>query len=200
MKKQTVFLMLACAVCVLCYNCTTSTNANPAADSIAAHENKFGGYENQEAWGAHLVAISGCGDCHTSKKMTDKGPIDDTTVMLAGHFAQGPVPELLTEQVGKGMAATYDLTAWHGPWGHSYAANLTPDSTGLGAWSEQQFITCLRKGIFKGIEGSRPLMPPMPVAGINNMSDDELKAIFAYLKTIKPVHNVVPDYQPPVAQ
>ena len=95
------------------------------------------------------------------------------------------------------MGATYDNTAWHGPWGHSYAANLTPDSTGIGEWTEEQFINCLRKGIFKGIEGSRPLMPPMPVAGVNNMTDDELKAIFAYLKTVKPVHNVVPDYQPP---
>ncbi len=197
MKKQTALIVMACFAGLLSYRCTTSTKATPAADSTLTDMNVYGGFKSQPEWGSHLVAISGCNDCHTSKKMTDKGPVDDTSVMLAGHFAQGPVPQLLPDQVAKGMGATYDLTAWHGPWGHSYAANLTPDSTGIGEWTEEQFINCLRKGIFKGIEGSRPLMPPMPVAGINNMTDDELKAVFAYLKTVKPVHNVVPDYQPP---
>jgi len=158
----------------------------------------YGGYATQAEWGNHLVLISGCNDCHTPKKMTDKGPIDDTSLMLSGHAAQAPVPDLMPGQVAKGMAATYDLTAWHGPWGKSYAANLTPDSTGIGAWSEQQFFTCIRQGLFKGLEGSRPIMPPMPIASFKSMTDNELKAIFAYLKTIKPIHNVVPDYQPPV--
>jgi hypothetical protein len=95
------------------------------------------------------------------------------------------------------MAGTnFALTAWHGAWGTSYAANLTPDSTGLSNWSEEQFITCLRQGLFRGLQGSRPIMPPMPIADFSKMTDAELKAIFAFLKTIKPIHNIVPDYQP----
>jgi len=49
-----------------------------------------------------------------------------------------------------------------------------------------------------GLDGARPLMPPMPVKGYSQMTDDELKAIFAYLKSTTPVHNVVPQYEPPV--
>jgi len=197
MKNQTTIFVAVCLICFLCYRCTTDTQANTPATDSASFNTMYGGYISQAQWGEHLVAIGGCNDCHTPKKMTDQGPVDDASLMLSGHPVQGPVPVLEPGQVAKGLAATYDLTAWHGPWGTSYAANLTPDSTGLAAWSEEQFLTCLRKGLFKGIEGSRPIMPPMPVASINNMTDDELKAIFAYLKTIKPVQNAVPEYQPP---
>jgi hypothetical protein len=40
-------------------------------------------------------------------------------------------------------------------------------------------------------------MPPMPINSFRNLTDDELKALFAFLKSVKPVHNVVPEYQPP---
>jgi hypothetical protein len=99
---------------------------------------------------------------------------------------------------GKGLAVTNDLTAWVGPWGISYAANLTPDETGIGNWSEQQFIKAIREGKLKGMDGTRPLLPPMPWQEFGQMKDEELKAIFAYLKTIKPVNNVVPPAAPPV--
>ena len=199
MKNQTTIFVAVCLICCVFYRCTTdATKADiPTADSTSTKP-MYGGYASQAEWGGHLVLIGGCNDCHTPKKMTDKGPIDDTSLMLSGHAAQSPAPVLMPDQVAKGMAATYDLTAWHGPWGTSYAANLTPDSTGLGAWSEQQFLTCIRKGLFQGIEGSRPIMPPMPIASINSMTDDELKAIFAFLKTIRPIHNAVAEYQPPV--
>lgn len=199
MKNQTTIFVAVCLICFLCYRCTTDTPANTAATDSASSNTIYGGYASQAQWGEHLVAIGGCNDCHTPKKMTDRGPVDDASLMLSGCSANAPVPELTPAQASKGLAATFDNTAWQGPWGRSYAANLTPDSTGLGAWSEEQFLTCIRKGISKGVEGSRPLMPPMPVAGINNMTDDELKAIFAYLKTIKPIQNAVPGYQPPLA-
>jgi len=99
----------------------------------------------------------------------------------------------------KGIIATNDLTSWVGPWGVSYTANLTPDATGIGSWKEEQFIYALRNGKMKGLAGSRPMLPPMPWQMYRNMTDDELKAIFAYLKTTKPIRNIVPQPTPPVS-
>jgi hypothetical protein len=196
--KITVFIVLG-SLCFSLYNCTGSAdNTALGTDSSISTTNAYAGFPSQVEWGRHLVTICGCNDCHTPKRMTDKGPVEDSSLELSGHPAQAPAAALIPDQLAKGMAATYDLTAWNGPWGTSYAANLTPDSTGLGSWSEQQFIICIRQGLFKGILGSRPIMPPMPIAGLSKMTDDELKAIFAFLKTLKPVQNVVPDYQPPV--
>lgn len=200
MKTQVTIFMALCLICFLFYRCTNTTDATAVInDSVSSVANMYGGYASQADWGGHLVTICGCGDCHTPKKMTDKGPVEDTSLMLSGHPSQVPAPVLMPDQLAKGLAATYDLTAWNGPWGTSYAANLTTDSTGLGSWSEEQFINCLRQGLFKGIQESRPIMPPMPINDFSKMTDDELKAIFAYLKTVKPVHNIVPEYQPPVA-
>jgi hypothetical protein len=83
-------------------------------------------------------------------------------------------------------------TATVGPWGATFAANLTPDATGLGTWTEEQFIKALREGKFKGLDNTRQLLPPMPWQSYAKMTDDDLKAMFAYLKTIKPVKNSVP--------
>lgn len=197
MKNQTTLFIVVCTICFLFYRCNTASSDNSTIADSSASRNMYAGFASQIDWGHHLTIVSGCNDCHTPKKMTDKGPVDDTTLLLSGHPSQIPPPVLLPEQLAKGLAATNDLTAWNGPWGTSYAANLTPDSSGLAGWSEQQFINCLRKGWFKGLDGTRPIMPPMPINDISKMTDDELKALFAYLKTIKPVHNLVPDYQPP---
>ncbi len=192
-----MFFAVVCAICFLFYRCNTKSSTNNVSDSSTSQK-MYGGFASQAEWGSHLTIITGCGDCHTPKKMTAQGPVENPSLILSGHPSQIPAPSLMPEQLSKGMAATYDLTAWNGPWGTSYASNLTPDSTGIGGWSEQQFITCIRKGLFKGLVGSRPIMPPMPVNDFKHMTDDELNAIFAYLKTVKPINNVVPDYQPPM--
>ena len=91
---------------------------------------------------------------------------------------------------------TGDMTTWAGPWGVSYAANLTPDpTTGLGAWNEQMFIGALRNG--KHMGSGRPVLPPMPWQAFRNFTDADLKAIFAYLRTLKPIKNAVPPPMPP---
>ena len=90
-----------------------------------------------------------------------------------------------------------DLTAAVGPWGTSFAANLTSDATGIGNWTEEQFERALRHGLYKGLEGSRPLLPPMPWQNLVNMKPEDMKAVFAYLKSTKPVENVVPAPIPP---
>ncbi len=168
--------------------------------SVAAKTN-FGGFGNQVAWGRHLVTIGGCNDCHTPKIMTAMGPVPDTTRILSGHPAGSPaLPVNRSEIEGKGLAVTNDLTVWDGPWGISFAANLTPDETGIGNWTQEQFFKAIREKKFQGMDGTRPLLPPMNsiAEGINAMSDDELAAVFAYLKTIKPISNVVPQPIQPV--
>jgi hypothetical protein len=80
----------------------------------------------------------------------------------------------------------------------SFTANLTPDATGLGPWSAEQFIQTMRTGKHLGV--GRPILPPMPWYDIGQLTDEDLRAIFSYLRTIKPVPNVVPAPLPPTAQ
>lgn len=158
----------------------------------------FAGFESQVKWGEHLVTVSACHDCHTPKKMTDHGPDIDSSLLLSGHPSEMPLPKLDRKELeSKGVTATSDLTSWIGAWGVSYTANLTSDATGIGNWKEEQFIYAIRNGTMKGLAGSRPMLPPMPWQMYRNMTDDELKAIFAYLKSTKPIHNIVPQPTPP---
>lgn len=150
------------------------------------------------AKGRDLVTAGGCGDCHTPKIMTPNGPVQDTTKLLSGASENlsisGVDPNLV--KPGNWILFTQDLTAAVGPWGASFAANLTPDEeTGIGNWREEMFINAMRLG--KHLGAGRPIMPPMPWEFIGKRSDEDLKAMFAYLKSLKPVKNKVPDYLPP---
>ena len=142
--------------------------------------------------GKYIVQIAGCNDCHTPLKMGPRGPEPDMTRMLSGHpsqFVLPPAPEHKGPWVWTGNATN---TAFAGPWGISYARNLTPDQvSGLGIWNEAMFIKTMRTGRHMGV--SRPILPPMPWQNLNAMTDDDLKAVFAYLRSIKPIHNEVPD-------
>jgi mono/diheme cytochrome c family protein len=196
MKSTIALLMIIFSVSCLLVNCTDSKNERPGAKEA------YGGFESQVKWGEHLVTISACHDCHTPKdfnKMSPWGPDLDSNRLLAGYSGI-PVPDLNRKEIqDKGYGVTNgDLTAWIGPWGVSFTANLTSDSTGIGAWKEEQFILAMREGKFKGLATNRGLLPPMPWHMYRHMTDDELKAIFAYLKSTKPVKNVVPPPQPPV--
>jgi hypothetical protein len=148
--------------------------------------------------GELLVNAIGCHDCHSPKKMTEKGPELDPDRILSGH----PANEVLLpydKEILKSYALfSHGLTAAIGPWGTSFAANITSDDTGIGTWTEAQFMTAMRNGKFKGQEGGRDLLPPMPWMFYKNFPDEDLKAIFAYLKTVKPVENVVPAPLPPM--
>jgi hypothetical protein len=143
--------------------------------------------------GEYLVTIGGCNDCHTPWKMGPNGPVPDMSRMLSGH------PEALTvQEMPKAPAepwmitVTGTFTAWAGPWGTSFTANLTPDpETGLGKWTEQNFIEVMRTGRHLG--RGRPILPPMPWPNYAKMTDEDLKATFAYLKSIPPIRNRVPE-------
>ena len=144
--------------------------------------------------GDYIVTTASCNDCHSPKVMTQMGPVEDSTKLLSGHPANEPLPPLDTKptQPGNWIYISPDLTVFVGPWGISYTANLTPDSaTGIGAWSEQTFINTIRNG--KHLGNGRPILPPMPWNYVAKLTDDDLKAVFAYLKSLPPISNRVPE-------
>ena len=148
--------------------------------------------------GELLAKFGGCNDCHTPKLMTPKGPRLDESRLLSGHPAHASLPTLPQGIVGPtqwGAVASNDATAWVGPWGISFAANLTPDATGLGGWTEEQFIQTMRTGKHLGV--GREILPPMPWFGVAALPDEDLKALFAYLQSLKPISNNVPQPLPP---
>jgi len=197
MKHRPLYLSILCIISALLLS-QCQNNDQPKVQSAAA--TNYGGYESPEQWGEHLVTIAACHDCHSPKKMTPNGPDIDSSLLLSGHPSAMPDINIdRKEMEQKGLGVTQDLTSWVGPWGISYTANLTSDSTGIGNWTEGQFMYAIRNGKYKGMENSRPLLPPMPWQMYRNFSDDELKAIFAYLKSTKPIRNIVPAPKPPVA-
>lgn len=143
--------------------------------------------------GEYLVSSMGCDDCHSPKRMGPQGPEVIPELRFSGFRHDGVLPPADTASINKGWTMlSPDFTAAAGVWGVSYAANLTSDETGIGNWSEQQFLTAIRKGKYKGLENGRDLLPPMPWVVYRNLSDEDLKSIFSYLKTTKSVENVVP--------
>ena len=146
------------------------------------------------ARGKYLVQILACGDCHSPKKMTPQGPVEDETRLLAGATA-GPLPPAPAPSAWIAHT-TGDFTAWAGPWGVSFARNLTPDeNTGIGSWSEETFVKAIRTG--KHMGASRPILPPMPWPAYAKMTDADLEAVYAYLRTIPKIHNPTPEPIPP---
>ena len=155
--------------------------------------------EEKLARGKYLVTVAGCNDCHTPWKMGPKGPEPDMTRMLSGHpesMNLPPAPKLPEGPWVVTAAATN--TAWSGPWGVSFTANLTPDpETGLGKWTQRNFTETIRTGRHMG--RGRAILPPMPIPMYKNFTDADLEAIFGYLKTIPAISNRVPEPLPPAA-
>jgi hypothetical protein len=89
------------------------------------------------------------------------------------------------------------FTAWAGAWGVSFAANLTPHETGLMPWTPDLFIQTLRTG--KHLGTGRAILPPMPWFMYAHMSDEDLRAVFAYLRSLPAINNQVPAPIPPAA-
>jgi hypothetical protein len=153
------------------------------------------------ARGAHLVRTMGCNDCHTPWKVGPRGPEPDMSRALTGHpadLAMPPAPVLPPGPWAWVGAATN--TAFAGPWGASFAANLTPDpETGLGKWTESTFIETMKTGRHEG--RGRPLLPPMPFPIIAALNDEDIRSLFAYLQSLPPVRNRVPQpVDPPEAR
>jgi hypothetical protein len=130
--------------------------------------------------GRYLVeTIAGCGNCHTPR---GPGGVFDATKELAGGFVVDEKPF------------------------RAVASNITPDKeTGIGTWTDAQIAKAIREGIRP--DGSL-VGPPMPIGLYRKLSDSDLMAMVAYLRTVKPVRNKVekstyriplpPNYGPPV--
>lgn len=144
------------------------------------------------AQGKYLVTYGGCNDCHTPMRMTEKGPVPDFSRLLSGHPQTVKLPPPPKTHNSPWFAATAGMTAWAGPWGVSYASNLTPDrNTGLGIWTEDMFLKAMRTG--KHMSAGRDILPPMPWQNLAALNNQDLKAIFAYLRSIPPIRNRVPE-------
>ena len=151
-----------------------------------------------EERGAHLVLVLDCDACHSPKVLVDGVPQPDPARRLSGHPADRAMPAIpagLSDPSGWVAVTNADGTVWAGPWGVSYAINLTPDPSGLGSWTEENFVQAIRTGRHLGV--ARPILPPMPWPAYSNLSDEDLRAVFAYLRTVPAVANVVPEPVPP---
>ena len=163
----------------------------------SANNNASGGQYGDSASlvkrGEYLVTISGCNDCHSPKRMGNMGPEVIPETRLSGYPSGRPVAAFDTALAKKGIAQfNEDMTAAAGPWGISFALNITSDVSGIGNWTPDNFKTAMRHGKLKGAEKGRSLLPPMPWTNYTELTDEDLDAIFSYLKQTRPVKNFPP--------
>ena len=194
MNNQILNTALAAAFAALLFaGCTAKNENQTGTDTTIATTQAAMPSVDQ---GKYLVTAIGCNDCHTPWKMGAQGPEPDMSLMLSGHPAGMTIdqPAMLTPPWA--WAGDMSMTAFSGPWGVSFSANLTPDSlTGIGAWSQDVFIQAIRTG--KHMGKGRDILPPMPWNWLKNLNDADLQSIYMYLRSIPPISNKVPDPVPP---
>ncbi|MBT8191047.1 MAG: diheme cytochrome c-553 [Saprospiraceae bacterium] len=194
---KTHIILLTAFVCIALFqSCNSETNSQKDPENQDVEKMST---QSLVERGEYLVLLSGCDHCHTPKKMTDQGPVPDMDRWLMGYPSGDPLPEITKEALGPGKWVLFngDLTAAVGPWGVSFSANLTPSESGIGNWSYENFKKSMTEGKHKGMEGTRMVLPPMPWQSLGIIKEDDLKAIYEYLKTINPIENVVPPPIPP---
>jgi mono/diheme cytochrome c family protein len=188
--------LVAAALSACSFSPEGTASAAPSQPALAAASVAPASAASSVATGEHLVLTAGCHDCHTPLKLGQNGPEPDMTRMLSGHPAGMPLPPPPQPSGPWVVASTATNTAWAGPWGTSFTANLTPDpETGLGRWTKETFVATLKTGRHEG--RGREILPPMPIPAYRNFTTEELEAIFAYLQTIPVVQNRVPAPLPP---
>lgn len=188
-KKYSVTAFAAVVLLLVIFSCNQAGTADfrpPVMDPVQLVKR-----------GEYLVNAIGCDDCHSPKKMGQHGPEIDSSLRFSGYPAGRPVPGFDTGTAKNWILFGGDLTSAAGPWGISFSGNISSDPTGIGNWTEEQFIRCLREGKWKGLEQGRPLLPPMPWQNFSRLSYEDLRSIFAFLKTTRPVNNTVPQPIPP---
>ena len=200
MKKISIIIAsmaVVIATAVVACNSDKSASKNSEGEALVEGSSNVSNKETLVKRGEYLVTIMGCQDCHSPKVMTPQGPAIDSAHMLSGHPFSLPVPKVDPSQLQSWVLFNHNNTAFVGPWGISFASNITSDETGIGNWTEAQFLKAIREGKYKGMDNTRPLLPPMPWNVYSRATDDDLKAIFAYLKSTAPVANRVPGPVPP---
>jgi len=185
MKKALLMISVVVLGLASCQNESTQT--------ISKKTDQAPEPEISVARGEYLVNAMGCDDCHSPKRMGAHGPEIIAELRFSGYPSGRPLQPIDKENLSKGWALfNGDLTSAVGPWGQSFAANITSDPTGIGNWDVSNFMTALRKGKYKGLESGRNLLPPMPWTAHAKLTDEDIISIFSFLKTTKPVKNVVP--------
>lgn len=190
MKKRSIYVMLCClGFVVLAYSCN---QAGVVKNEVVASKEPDSMKLIQR--GKYLVSeIGTCGDCHSPRIIKNGIAVFDSTRLYSGFPSDRPIPEINTDETSKGyIVAFQDFTSVSGPWGTSFAANITSDPSGIGTWSFEQFETALRHGKYKGFMDGRPMLPPMPWENFRSLPDEDLKAMFYFLKSTQPVRNIVP--------
>lgn len=189
--RQATALLAAVPLVLVLSGCNRAeqpagTEAVPGATAPAAAS-----AESQVERGRMLVIGGACHDCHTPKKLGPNGPEADMSLALSGHPESAGVPQPAKNEGPWTTHVNDHLTAWSGAWGVSFAANLTPDqNTGIGIWTEDMFLNAMKQGKHMGT--ARPILPPMPWMYYGQLPDEDLKAMFAYLKSLPPISNRVP--------
>ena len=189
-SKISGILFFALALFLLLGACNPKKEVEEKIASVKAPTN-----EEYILRGEYLTKVGGCNDCHTPKVFTEKGMELDTNMLFSGHPAGSPLPDIDPRALQPGYWTLFNghLTAAVGPWGLTYARNLTPHETGIKGWQEEFFIKSLRTGKHMGIEAGRPIMPPMPWFNLAEAEEEDLKTIFRYLQSLKPIDNYVPE-------
>jgi mono/diheme cytochrome c family protein len=191
--QHRVAILSACVpIAVAISGCSQPPPSQPATPAPAAAP-----AQSPAERGKVLVTVGGCHDCHTPKKIGPGGPEPDMSRALSGHPEDTKVTAGFKTPKGSLYTIhTIDhLTAWSGAWGVSFAANLTPDPDTGWTLPERMFLSAMKSGAHLG--SSRPILPPMPWQMYALLSDDDLKAIYAYLRTLPPIKNQVPNPIPP---
>jgi mono/diheme cytochrome c family protein len=189
--KDNLFAIAALTTAVLLTAAAVkSSAAEPAGVRSKADSDKV-------ARGKYIVTVAGCNDCHTPWTLGPNGPEPDMTRMLSGHPEGLVMPPAPRPASPWQTTAAVTNTAWAGPWGVSFTANLTPDpETGLGKWTLRNFVDTIRTGRHMG--RGRAILPPMPIPMHKHFTDADLESIFSYLQSIPPVKNRVPEPVAPV--
>jgi len=195
MQTKNILWTTALIAAAILLTAAISTATLGAAPNGAAQPDKAA----QIKRGEYLVEIMGCHDCHTPMKMGPNGPEQDRSRALSGHPENAPMPPALNLPAGYLAAIGATFTSFSGPWGTSFTRNLTPEKeTGLGDWTVEEFIATMKTGRERG--KGRPVLPPMPVQNLRQLSDQDIRALFAYLQSLPPVKNRVPQPIEPTDQ
>jgi hypothetical protein len=184
MKNYSYFLTgltLITIVTVITLSCDRGKNNS----SNFSHE--------QISSGETLVLEGKCNFCHTPEVATDD---KNYGKILYGHPAQEKIPEIPGVPVGSQQwmefVTNLGSTVWIAGNTIVFSANITPDKkTGIGKWSESDFINTIRTGRHPGWK--RELNKPMPWLDYAKLTNEQLSAIYAYLMSQQPVKNKVPE-------
>ncbi len=167
---------------------TVGCSNKPAQEIAYSQERMEIGQAIVEGWN--------CSFCHSPQiKGPDGKAMPDPKRYMSGHPADEPIPTVpdmvLTSPEWMEFLDNLDSTVWATDNLVVFSANLTPDDeTGIGTWTEAEFVETIRQGRHRGIE--RRLKYPMPWRELGELSDEELLSVYEYLMTLEPVKNKVP--------